>query len=672
MTGRRLVGLIAGIAIFLAAFGVAFGVVFQVSREIPSTLRVADVQVLADENLGIYHDPGATDPVESLEFEMIGFEPPLRPTQPVQIVYIKNESDPPILLTLVEPCSNAFQGDDQENGIRLGWMGDSFIHTLDDIPLGTFCERGATLSPGEVVRARLVINNPGPNLGPGAYSFTVVFGAMGDVAIPPPSGMVSWWPADGHSLDIMGGNHGTLTGDATYAGGMVGQAFSFDGDGDFFVVPDDPSLNITGDVTVDLWAKRTALSNGNHSVMIAKGSLMHGTADEAVAYALRFDGNNRLASYIERATGSNNSVEGPVVTDSNFHHYAYVRSGTTQKLFMDGVMVATNNSGTNIGDTTGAGLVIGGARRTPGFCCDFGGVIDEVEVFNRALSDAEIRAIYEAGRAGKIKPKARIAFQSNRDGDHEIYVMDADGSNQTNLTNNPAHDYAPAWSPDGTKIAFYRNPGGNDDVYVMNADGTAQTNLTARPGVDATPDWSPDGARIVFMSNKNSTDGQIWVMDADGSNQNRLTFSGAFDRDPAWSPDGNKIAFGSNRDGNDEIYVMNPDGSGQTRLTGDSDRDWFPAWSPDGSKIVFASNRDGNDEIYVMNADGSNPTRLTTNTGDDRAPKWSPDGAKIVFHTVRHGAPEIYIMDAGGSNETRLTNDPGNDAFPDWSPGVGP
>ena len=125
----------------------------------------------------------------------------------------------------------------------------------------------------------------------------------------------------------------------------------------------------------------------------------------------------------------------------------------------------------------------------------------------------------------------RIAFESIRDGNLEIYVMNADGSNQTRLTDNPASDSDPTWSADGQKIAFASNRDGNWQIYIMNADG---------------------------------------------SNQTRLTNNQADDAYPAWSPDGQRIAFTSNRDGNLEIYVMNPDGSQQSRLTNNSGADSFP------------------------------------------------------------------------------------------------
>jgi hypothetical protein len=243
--------------------------------------------------------------------------------------------------------------------------------------------------------------------------------------------------------------------------------------------------------------------------------------------------------------------------------------------------------------------------------------------------------------------------------------MNADGSNQINLTNSRTEE-GPAFSPDGSKIAFVSSRNGNFEIYVMNADGSGQTRLTNNPANDIDPSFSPDGSKIAFVSRRDGNF-EIYVMNADGSGQTRLTNNPGFDSAPSFSPDGSKIAFLSNRDGNLEIYVMNADGSGQTRLTNNTVNDEEPAFSPDGSKIAFLSNRDGNFEIYVMNADGSNQINLTNNTADDLNPAFSPDGSKIAFASYRDGGDlEVYVMNADGSGQTRLTNNPGFDHEPSW------
>jgi|GEM_PF-611678 len=262
----------------------------------------------------------------------------------------------------------------------------------------------------------------------------------------------------------------------------------------------------------------------------------------------------------------------------------------------------------------------------------------------------------------------KIVFTSLRDGNAEIYVMNADGSNQTRLTNNPANDSWPSLSPDGTKITFNSDKdGGNDEVYTMDADGTNQTRLTNNP-LSGWPSWSPDGTKIVFVTNRDGN-AEIYVMNADGSNQTRLTNNSyVCDSSPAWSPDGTKIAFGSKRTGNWEIYVMNADGSNQTRITNDNKWDWIPAWSPDGTKIAYTQ---GNAswsyaDVCIMNVNGTNQTNLTNNNVADAFSTWSPDGTKIAFHTNRDGNYEIYVMNADGSNPTRLTNSPAEDSQPSW------
>ena len=215
----------------------------------------------------------------------------------------------------------------------------------------------------------------------------------------------------------------------------------------------------------------------------------------------------------------------------------------------------------------------------------------------------------------------KLAFCSNRDGNFEIYTMNADGSAQTRLTNNLGDDSFPAWSPDGTTLAFMSNRDGNLEIYTMNADGSGERRLTSNLLDDRLPGWSPDGTKIAF--DRVDGDIDVWSMNADGSAQTRLTTEIAFG--PVWSPDANKIVFSSYRDGfNFEVYSMNADGSAQTRLTTTAGADADPDWSPDGSQITFRSHRDGNGEIYSMNADGSAQTRLTIGAAAGDGTDWQP------------------------------------------------
>jgi TolB protein len=281
------------------------------------------------------------------------------------------------------------------------------------------------------------------------------------------------------------------------------------------------------------------------------------------------------------------------------------------------------------------------------------------------------------------KFNGKIAFVSNRNGPPgEIYVMNPDGSNQTNITNSPASETRPAFSHDGKKIAFVKEFKG---IYLMNPDGSGVATVldgtvAGFTSITSFPDWSPDDKKIVFNAiPKNSQDGgDIYTINVDGTGLTRLTTDPANDTTPAWSPDGNKIAFASLRNPvanevNYEIYVMNADGSNQTRITNNTKFDLSPAWSPDSARIAFTSRRDDDFEVYAMNADGSNQTRLTNSAEQDSDPKWSPDGTKIVFLTSRGGRfGEIYTMNPDGSNPVNITNADFFDMDPSWQPATTP
>ncbi|MBC7250775.1 MAG: PD40 domain-containing protein [Anaerolineae bacterium] len=297
----------------------------------------------------------------------------------------------------------------------------------------------------------------------------------------------------------------------------------------------------------------------------------------------------------------------------------------------------------------------------------------------RADALATDRSVALAGLPG------RIAFMSDRDGDWEIFVMNADGSSlPTQLTLNTSDDYTPRWSPDGSKIVFTSNRTGDLDVYVMNADGSGQINRTNYPFADdALPDWSPDGSKIAFCSNRGGSY-DIYVMNADGSKMQRLTYLSTDAMGPTWSPDGSKIAF-MVYIGYDiwygpiwDIYTMDADGSHLMRLTENSLMNCYPDYSPDGQRITFSSTRAGDNDVFVMNSDGSQQLNLTYDSiYQEWYSTWSPDGTKLAYTfdddlvgPIVEG-DDIYIMNPDGTQRVNLTNDPttSHNRAPSW--GIG-
>jgi Tol biopolymer transport system component len=183
------------------------------------------------------------------------------------------------------------------------------------------------------------------------------------------------------------------------------------------------------------------------------------------------------------------------------------------------------------------------------------------------------------------------------------------------LTTSTDAEYLPMWSPNGTRIAYTRDTTttGGPEIYLMNANGTSQTRVTNRNGTDTAVFWSPDGSKIAIRApyGTGGSGDQIWVINTSAPfTPTRLTTAGS-NYFQSWSPDGSKILFMSTRDGNAEVYAMNVDGTGQTRLTTTTSGESYAVWSADARQVAFV--RSG--QIWLMNGDGSNPRQMTTSAG---------------------------------------------------------
>lgn len=310
-------------------------------------------------------------------------------------------------------------------------------------------------------------------------------------------------------------------------------------------------------------------------------------------------------------------------------------SGTTPGTYSDGIVLTATNDGIEVSKEIEVTvepdrIIFISNRDLPD------------DVFNWHIMDTDgniIRALeFGAGNRGPVTytPDGRRFMFSQWTLPGGVFLLDEDiTSPDLPLRNTALVGYqSAALSPDGKTIvavAVDLATGGRELVLV-GVDGSNLRNLTATASAtEWAPRWSPDGTKIIYDHTNNGQAGDIYTIDVVSGAKKRLTTNAGNDSLPSFSPDGTKIVFVSNRTGVQQIYVMNANGSNITQLTNESAPSHVPEWSPDGTKILFSSIRDGDTEIFVMDADGQNLVKLTDNTNGDNTPQWIPrkPGAKV-------------------------------------------
>ena len=223
---------------------------------------------------------------------------------------------------------------------------------------------------------------------------------------------------------------------------------------------------------------------------------------------------------------------------------------------------------------------------------------------------------------------------------------------------------SPSWSPDGAQIAYVQYTNSGSDIYIIDADGKNQKQITSADGGEWEPVWSPDGEQIAYSYEH----GEIHVINTDGTNNQVIVSSGLFDYySPAWSPDGKKLAFLEASGGlSAELYIANIDASNFRKIVGRVDWASRPVWSPDGRAIAYGCYAP-DVQICVVKLDGTGMNVLT-NENTNGSPSWSPDGHWIAFSSYRDNNWEIYIMKSDGSDQTRTTFNDLEDFGPRWRP----
>jgi TolB protein len=268
-----------------------------------------------------------------------------------------------------------------------------------------------------------------------------------------------------------------------------------------------------------------------------------------------------------------------------------------------------------------------------------------------------------------------LVFASTReDDDWEIYVMKADGTGAVRLTHARGRDAHPIFTRDGKSILFQSPRGGSDpaanpdpgavDLYIMDADGSNQRPLITGPGFDGVPSLSMDGRTLAYMHGTPKGDSFHWeihLADADGKNDRALTAGGWSSQVPVFDPAGGRIALHADPKGRNQLFLMDLATRVLTRLAASDGADEVPSFSPDGRYVAFTSTRHGPRDLYRVAVANGEVRQLTANRDVWSQGGWSPDGLRIAFSAKVQGHDEIFLVDADahasdGPAPTRLTH----------------
>ncbi len=300
---------------------------------------------------------------------------------------------------------------------------------------------------------------------------------------------------------------------------------------------------------------------------------------------------------------------------------------------------------------------------------------DNLEVYRldgiEGQPDAKLYNLSKDGavdsRPSRAPNDSWVVFQSNRNGNVELYYTDLLGSGEAvRLTNTQSNNTNPMYGPDARTIVFQSDRNGRMDLFTIDQQTGKETQITNNPADDINAFYSPDLKWLVFQSNRNNN-WDLYLINVETGNEFRLTNSPADEIFPAWSPNGKQIAFLVDDEGKTDLYVIDIDGQNLKRLTTDG-KTVNAVWSHEGSRIAYQSERDGNLDIYSYDFRNNTEYRVTDYEGPDSGPTWDCGSTNLAFTSTRDGDPNIFQVFWQGGAASNMTIDPATDKWSQWRP----
>jgi Tol biopolymer transport system component len=271
-------------------------------------------------------------------------------------------------------------------------------------------------------------------------------------------------------------------------------------------------------------------------------------------------------------------------------------------------------------------------------------------------------------RPSRAPNDSQVVFQSNRNGNVELYTTDMYGSGEAaRLTTTESNNTTPMYGPDAKTIVYQSDRNGNIDLFTIDQNTGKERQITSDPSNDINPFYSPDLKWLVFQSDRNNN-WDIFILNTETGNEYQLTSTPDDETFPSWSPNGKQIAFTFEKDGKTDLYIVDTNGANPPKPITNDGKTVNGVWSPEGERIAYQSERNGNLDIYSYDLRDNKEYRVTDYAGQDSGPTWDCGGTNLAFTSIRNGDPNVFQVFWKGGQAGNMTIDPATDKWSQWRP----